>query len=110
MCGLHWAWVSGLFTGYGVYPNWVYTENPVGPTLDIVWICGLNWACTCFWAVYRVWSGSQLGPNQKAQLGLTLDIMWIHMGQKTVSDVTWYCYIVSYSLVLITIGNTYNLQ
>ena len=30
-----------------------------------------------FWAVYWVWSGPQLGPSQQAQLGPTLDIVWM---------------------------------
>ena len=53
MCGLNWAWVSGLFTGYGVGPNWAPTNKPIWPHLGY----GVDtWAKLglCFWAVYRV--------------------------------------------------------
>ena len=32
---------------------------------------------SCFWDVYCVRSGPQLGPSQQAQLGPTLDMVWI---------------------------------
>ena len=28
MCGLNWAWVSGLFAGYGLGPNWAPVSKP----------------------------------------------------------------------------------
>ena len=114
MCGLNWVWVSRLFIGYGVGPNWAPSKQAqLGPSLDTVWMCGLNWVwvswlftrygvgpnwalankpswaplwilCGCvgklglgFWAVYWVWSGPQLGPSQQAQMGPTLDIVWM---------------------------------
>ena len=40
-----------------------------------MWISGLNLVCIS--GLFCVRSGSQLGPNQQAQLGPTLDILWI---------------------------------
>ena len=55
MCGLNWAWVSGLFAGYGVGPNWAPASQH---TSDIAWMCGLNWAL-----VSGLFAGYGLGPN-----------------------------------------------
>ena len=44
MCGLNWAWVSGLFTGYEWVPTEPTATNPVGSHIDIVWVDGLNGA------------------------------------------------------------------
>ena len=48
--GLNWAWVSGLFTGYGVGPNWALANKPswphVGYCVDVWAKLGLG-----FWAV-----------------------------------------------------------
>ena len=38
-----------------------------------------------FWAVYCVLSGPQLGPSQPAQLGPTLDRVWIR-------GLNWACF------------------
>ena len=50
--------------------------RPVGPhvgyCVDVSAKLGLG-----FWAVYWVRSGPQLGPSQQAQLGPTLDIVWM---------------------------------
>ena len=58
MCGLHWAWVSGLFAGYGLGTNWAPASKPSwAPRLDIAWMCGLNWA----W-VSGLFAGYGVGP------------------------------------------------
>ena len=59
MCGLNWVWISGLFIGYGLGPNWAPSKQAqLGPTLDIVWMCGLDWV----W-VYGLFTGYGVGPN-----------------------------------------------
>ena len=74
--GLNWAWVIGGPFGFGVGPNWAQLARPVGPRVGYcvdVWAkLGLG-----FWAVYWVRIGPQLGPSQQAQLGPTLDIVWM---------------------------------
>ena len=59
MCGLNWVWVSGLFIGYGVGPNWAPSKQAqLAPTLDTVWMCGLNLAWVS--GLFTVYEG---GPN-----------------------------------------------
>ena len=53
-----------------------HQARPIGPHFGY---CMYVWAKLDlgFWAVYWVWSGPQLGPSQQAQLGPTLDSVWI---------------------------------
>ena len=65
---VYWVW-SGPQLG----PS---QQARLGPTLDIVWMCGLNWVWV---SELFIWYG--VGPNwapgKQAQLGPTLDTVWM---------------------------------
>ena len=60
----------GFWVVYGVRSG-----PQLGPTLDIMWIRGPNWACVS--GLFVVYEWVPIGPQPKSPVGPTLDILWI---------------------------------
>ena len=65
MCGLNWAWVSGLFAGYGLGPNWAPASKPS-------------------WAPRRILRGC-VGNTGLVFLGCLLGMEWAPIGPQLAS-------------------------
>ena len=100
-CGLNWVWYLGCilashfgyrggpwvklglglwtvclaWSGSQLVPN---QQTQLSPNLDMLWICGLNWAWVSGPSTGYKWA--QLVPNHhQTLLDPTLDIVWIHV-------------------------------
>ena len=74
MCGLNWAWVSGLFAVYGVGPNWASASKPCwAPRRILCGFVGQTWPGFLGCLLGMEWA--PIEPQPSSPVGPTLDMI-----------------------------------